>query len=663
MGWLGQLILGLLADLLAPIVNAFVGFLTFVVLFILSLFEYAIKDVFSCNLDTFNNTFPAIKTTEVVIVSMATALCTLICLWQVFKSMWGNIADETEEVWKVFIRTAVCMLLIFNSHSLCNMFLNIGQTFYVRMSSSYTSQGWMALITNAGSFATNTANDYTEQFHSAVDGDWSFLIDNLVTLVTDLCGVCLLIPVGYNYVKLICEAVERYIVLAFLTYTAPLAFAMGTSRSTSNIMKNWGRMYGSAILMVIFNVWTLTLFRSSVENFGEIMGDNKYMATMLLYLAFLKAAQRLDSYMSSMGISVAQTGGSMLDDFMGSVNTLSSMGSTMKGVGNLAATAVGAVPKAAGFIKGAFLGGGKNKKLNANDGATNAVGTVGALGTAKVSGDTRAYGALRTAAQNAKDIKPNKDHMVGAYSKAASFGQNGKFDTFKSGTSVGMINGQGKYQKSVSASNQQLASSIQREHPNFSFSNGIEWKDSNGRSGIVDSFAPKGAFTTDEGGRVISTDGGIAFGKNGEILDRDVELFDKNTGESLGTVGSFAEEHSNALSSESTPTDFSGEYDVRVSSEDGVFDITNGETNGFDGNNDFEIADTDGFGDNPFNIDTPLVEDGFEVEDSEEFVPEEQAEDQVEEQEEDEEYEEDKDNVDPADESPDDNERLEDFFN
>ena len=628
MGWLGKLILGVISDMAAPLVNAIVGFLTFVVLFILSLFEYAIKDVFSCNLDTFNNTFPAIKTTEVVIVSMATALCTLICLWQVFKSMWGNIVDETEEVWKVFIRTAVCMFLIFNSHSLCNMFLNVGQTFYVRMSSSYTSQGWMALITNAGSFATNTANDYTEQFHSAVDGDWSFLIDNLVTLVTDLCGVCLLIPVGYNYVKLICEAVERYIVLAFLTYTAPLAFAMGTSRSTSNIVKNWGRMYGAAILMVIFNVWTLTLFRSSVENFGKIMGDNKYMATMLLYLAFLKAAQRLDSYMSSMGISVAQTGGSMLDDFMGSVSTLNSMGSTVKGVGNLAAAAVGAAPKAAGFIKGAFLGGGKNKKLNANDGATNAVGSVGALGMSKVSGEAKASGVLSTAAQKAKNIKPIEDHMVNGHSKAASFGQNGKFNTFQSKAGVGMINGQGQYQKSVSATNQQLASSIQREHSNFSSSNGIGWRDNKGNSGTVDSFAPKGAFATDEGGRVISTDGGIAFGKNGEILDRDVDLFDNETGEPLGTVSSFAKEHSNALSSESTPTDFNGEYDVRVSPEDGVFDITNGETNGFDGNNDFEIADTDGFGDNPFNIDTPSVEDGFEAEDSEEFVPEEQAEDQ-----------------------------------
>ena len=45
-----------------------------------------------------------------------------------------------------------------------------------------------------------------------------------------------------NYIKLLFEAAERYILLGVLVFTAPMAFATGSSQTTSNIFKSWCRM-------------------------------------------------------------------------------------------------------------------------------------------------------------------------------------------------------------------------------------------------------------------------------------------------------------------------------------------------------------------------------------------------------------------------------------
>ena len=62
----------------------------------------------------------------------------------------------------------------------------------------------------------------------------------LITLV-------LVMILAWNYLKLLFEAAERYVLLGVLVYTAPVAFSMGASQTTSNIWKSWCRMLGGQI--------------------------------------------------------------------------------------------------------------------------------------------------------------------------------------------------------------------------------------------------------------------------------------------------------------------------------------------------------------------------------------------------------------------------------
>jgi len=76
-----------------------------------------------------------------------------------------------------------------------------------------------------------------------------------------------LVIIAWNYIKLLLEAAERYIMLGVLVYTAPVAFAMGASENTSNIFSSWCRMLGGQLFLLMMNAWCLRLFVSMVGTF------------------------------------------------------------------------------------------------------------------------------------------------------------------------------------------------------------------------------------------------------------------------------------------------------------------------------------------------------------------------------------------------------------
>ena len=77
----------------------------------------------------------------------------------------------------------------------------------------------------------------------------------------------LVLILAWNYLKLLCEAAERYVLLGVMVFTAPVAFAMGASQATSNIFKSWCRMLGGQIFLLVMNAWCLKLFTSMVGAF------------------------------------------------------------------------------------------------------------------------------------------------------------------------------------------------------------------------------------------------------------------------------------------------------------------------------------------------------------------------------------------------------------
>ena len=93
------------------------------------------------------------------------------------------------------------------------------------------------------------------------------IVGSLASGSVALIVLILVIILAWNYIKLLLEAAERYIIVGVLVFTAPVAFATGASENTSNIFGSWCRMLGGQLFLLIMNAWCLRLFVSMVGTF------------------------------------------------------------------------------------------------------------------------------------------------------------------------------------------------------------------------------------------------------------------------------------------------------------------------------------------------------------------------------------------------------------
>ena len=134
---------------------------------------------------------------------------------------------------------------------------------------------------------------------------------------------------------------------------------MGASKATVPVFKSWCRMVGSQLLLLVMNVWFLRGFSTSVGQYvgngGELSnGNGSIFLWLFCAIAFLKTAQKFDSYLAAMGLNVAQTGSGMGLELMMAARAVSGLGSGARSAGSVfgggsSAAATGAGAAAAGF--------------------------------------------------------------------------------------------------------------------------------------------------------------------------------------------------------------------------------------------------------------------------------------------------------------------------
>lgn len=287
--------------------------------------------------------FPFVTKAYDVMQVTAWAVLILITVWQLFRAFGGPIT-EAENPWHLLVRGAIYAFLIGSAKPIFALCLSIARA-------PYTSLMDVSM----------TGEDFT------FAGIEQALTNGLTTIVAaaSVVGLILIlileIALGWNYFKLLLETVERYIVVGVLCYTSPLAFSMGSSKTTNTVFRSWCRMVGSQLLLLVMNVWFLRGFASSMGHFigngGALTtGKGSIFLWMFCALAFLKCAQRFDSYLASIGLNVAQTGSSMGMELMMAARVISGAGGSARSAGSVfgrggsAATGTGAA--ASGFAAG-----------------------------------------------------------------------------------------------------------------------------------------------------------------------------------------------------------------------------------------------------------------------------------------------------------------------
>ena len=292
---------------------------------------------------TMEEYFPFITKAFDVMQYTAWAVLFLVVVWQLFRAFGGPIT-EAENPWQLVVRGAIFALLIGYAKPIFMLALDVARAPYTALMD-----------------VSMTAEEFTFAGVEQVLSNGLLTIVSTVTVVGPILVLILLIALGWNYFKLLLEAVERYIVVGVLCYTSPLAFCMGGSKATNQVFKSWCRMVGSQLLLLVMNVWFIRGFNSSV---GQYIGNGGALSTgqgsiflwLFCALAFLKTAQKFDSYMAAMGLNVAQTGSSMGMELLMAARVISGVGHSAKSAGSVfgrgGSTATGTGAAASGFASG-----------------------------------------------------------------------------------------------------------------------------------------------------------------------------------------------------------------------------------------------------------------------------------------------------------------------
>ena len=227
------------------ILDGIVSWIAEQVMNILDMISSSVLGALGSNMDTFVRYFPAVETMYNIFVALAIGLILLNLVWQLFKNFGLAIGSEAEDPVKLILRSMLFILLAFYADEILDIVLKIGGTPY----------NW---IMTEELPPLNFAN-----FNSVLLTIFGVLASGSVGTIT----LILLLILAWNYIKLLFEAAERYVLLGVLVYTAPVAFAMGASQTTSNIFSAWCKMVGGQVFLLIMNAWCLRIFTSMVGTF------------------------------------------------------------------------------------------------------------------------------------------------------------------------------------------------------------------------------------------------------------------------------------------------------------------------------------------------------------------------------------------------------------
>lgn len=227
------------------ILDGIVGWIAEQVMNILDMISSSVLGALGCDMATFLKYFPAAETMYHIFVALAMGLILLNWVWQLFKIFGLPMGIESENPVRLSLRCVLFMFLVYFSDEILDIILKIGGTPY----------NW---ILTEDLPPLNFAN-----FNSVLLTILGVVANGSVTLI----ALILVIILAWNYIKLLFEAAERYVLLGVLVFTAPVAFAMGAAESTSNIFKSWCKMLGGQILLLLMNAWCLRLFTSMVGTF------------------------------------------------------------------------------------------------------------------------------------------------------------------------------------------------------------------------------------------------------------------------------------------------------------------------------------------------------------------------------------------------------------
>ena len=250
-------------------------------------------DLMCCDLSLFEDLFSvAGQLYQNAMMPFAVALLAMICVWQLFKTMFGRVGTSAEEPVELVGRSVLCLFCIVYSKRIVDYLLMLAGTPYQ----------W--IVGNGVEIESFSGFVSAAELAAAPLG--------LDRLSLQLLLLVMQLIVAWNYFKLLYVVAERYVLLGIFSYTAPLAFATGGAKATNQILSNWSKAFGGQIVLILLDGWGLKMFLSAYGNLlASRHGFTRFFVGCMCLVGFSKIMQKLDSYLASLGANLGRTNAGM----------------------------------------------------------------------------------------------------------------------------------------------------------------------------------------------------------------------------------------------------------------------------------------------------------------------------------------------------------------
>lgn len=225
----------------------------------------------------FASRVPVVKDIATILLAVGWALLIGNLAYQALRSMASGVGIEAEEPGRLFLRTAMFSFLLVCSRQICDIALSLSAVIMR-----------MLEVPKAVTFTP-----FNEDFFSELpNAGW------LVVIVVN-------VYIQWQIIKLFFEVAERYVILCVLIYCAPLAFAMGGSKSTAEIFRGWLRMFASMCTLMVLNVMFVKMLLSAMSNSPT---GAAIVPWIMLITGIVRVAKKMDSIILRIGLNPAITG-------------------------------------------------------------------------------------------------------------------------------------------------------------------------------------------------------------------------------------------------------------------------------------------------------------------------------------------------------------------
>ena len=225
----------------------------------------------------FASRVPVVKDIATILLAVGWALLIGNLAYQALRSMASGVGIEAEEPGRLFLRTAMFSFLLVCSRQICDIALSLSAVIMR-----------MLEVPKAVIFTP-----FNEDFFSELpNAGW------LVVIVVN-------VYIQWQIIKLFFEVAERYVILCVLIYCAPLAFAMGGSKSTAEIFRGWLRMFASMCTLMVLNVMFVKMLLSAMSNSPT---GAAIVPWIMLITGIVRVAKKMDSIILRIGLNPAITG-------------------------------------------------------------------------------------------------------------------------------------------------------------------------------------------------------------------------------------------------------------------------------------------------------------------------------------------------------------------